>query len=81
MPKADFRPCRLIRGYGTPAYGIFTFPCESVESAVREAVHLAENRSDFVENFTVVRWFEGRTRDFDPVPSEQVEVVKREVWA
>ena len=39
------------------------------------------NTTDFVENFTVVRWFEGRTRDFDPVPSEQVEAVKREVWA
>ena len=77
----DFRPSRIIRGYGSPAYGIFDIPCDSIESAIRQAVGLAENRSDFEENFTVVRWLEGRARDFEPVPAEQVDVFKRGAWA
>lgn len=81
MQDTEFRPSRIIRAYGTPAYGIFTVPCGSIEEAVREGTRLAENRVDFEENFTVVYWFEGMDRDFVPVPSELVEAVKREVLA
>ena len=54
---SDFRPCRIIRGYGTPAYGIFEVPCATIEDALECGRHMAENTRDFDENFTVARWY------------------------
>lgn len=76
---SDFRPCRIIRGYGTPAYGIFEFPCDTIEDALERGSHIAENPADFRENFTVVQWFGEDGPDgveYRPVSDSVIEMLK-----
>ena len=79
MPTGEYRPCRLIRGYSTPALGIFDIPCGTIEDARREGSHLSENPKDFRENFTVVRWFEEPVdgREYEAVPEDIVSFLKQ----
>lgn len=79
---SDFRPCRVIRGFGNPSYGIFDMPFQTIDAAVRRAFSLSENRQDFQENFTVVQWFgdDGPAgMEYMAVPEETIRRLKEAV--
>ena len=79
MPRGEFRPCRLIHGFGSStSLGIFEMPCDSVEDALEAGRALSSNSQDFADNFTVVRWLDEPVdgRDYEAVPEDIVSYLK-----